>query len=46
MPELKTLIFTKIMTASKKEVPFDIEIEQPIGQLAIDQLALSRIFGI
>lgn len=46
MPELKTLIFTKIMAASKKEVPFDIEIEQPIGQLAIDQLALSRIFGI
>lgn len=46
IPELKTLIFTKIMTATKKEVPFDIEIEQPIGQVPIDQLALSRIFGI
>lgn len=46
VPELKTLIFTKIMTATKMNVPFDIEIDQPIGQISIDQLALSRIFGI
>lgn len=46
IPELKTLIFTKIMTATKIDVPFDIEIDQPIGQISIDQLALSRIFGI
>ncbi|MGP5429240.1 sensor histidine kinase [Enterococcus malodoratus] len=46
IPELKTLIFTKIMTATKKDIPFDIEIEQPIESLPIDQLTLSRIFGI
>lgn len=46
IPELKTLIFTKIMTATKNNVSFTVEIEQPIKQLSIDSLALSRIFGI
>jgi two-component system, LytTR family, sensor histidine kinase AgrC len=34
------------MTATKKEISFDIEIDQTIQQVPIDQLALSRIFGI
>lgn len=46
IPALKTLIFTKIMTATKKKISFDIEIDQTIQQVPIDQLALSRIFGI
>ncbi|MEQ7196107.1 sensor histidine kinase [Enterococcus avium] len=46
IPELKTLIFTKIMRATKLDIPFDIEVEQPVGQMPIDHLALSRIFGI
>lgn len=46
VPELKTLIFTKIMDATKKGIPFNIEIEQPIQELPLDQLSLSRICGI
>ncbi len=46
VPELKTLIFTKLMTATKKGIPFDIEIEQPVQQLPLDQLSLSRVCGI
>ncbi|MDT2600641.1 GHKL domain-containing protein [Enterococcus hulanensis] len=45
-PELKTLIFTKLMAATKEDIPFDIEIDQPIKKLPIDHLALARIFGI
>lgn len=34
------------MRATKLDIPFDIEVEQPVGQMPIDHLALSRIFGI
>ncbi|MGG5370356.1 GHKL domain-containing protein [Enterococcus sp. AZ196] len=46
IPELKTLVFTKLMTATKKNISFDIEIEQPIENIPIDHLSLSRICGI
>lgn len=46
IPELKTLIFTKLMTATKRSITFEIEIENQIADLPIDHLELSRIFGI
>lgn len=46
IPELKTLIFTKLMTATKRNIPFDIEIEDQITDLPMDHLELCRIFGI
>lgn len=46
IPELKTLIFTKLMTATKRNITFEIEIEDQITDLPIDHLELSRIFGI
>lgn len=46
IPELKTLIFTKFMAATKRNIAFEIEIENQITNLSIDHLELSRIFGI
>lgn len=46
VPELKTLIFTKLMVATKKNISFDIEIDQLIEAFPIDYLSLSRICGI
>lgn len=46
IPELKTLIFTKLLTATKKNISFDIEVEQLVEHLPIDPLILTRICGI
>lgn len=46
IPELKTLIFTKLMTATKRNITFEIEIENQIADLPLNYLELSRIFGI
>lgn len=44
--ELKTLIYSKLMTATKKSISFTVEIDEPIKKLPIDSLDISRICGI
>lgn len=44
--ELKTLIYSKLMAATKKQIAFTVEIDDPVDQLPIDALDLSRICGI
>ncbi|MHC5373981.1 sensor histidine kinase [Enterococcus sp. LJL120] len=46
IPGLKTLLFAKIMVANKSGVPLHLEIEKPLSDLPLDELALSRICGI
>ncbi|WP_265455950.1 sensor histidine kinase [Enterococcus sp. HY326] len=46
IPELKSLLFTKMMVANEKGIDFHLEIEETIQTLPLDELSLSRIFGI
>ncbi|GCF93805.1 hypothetical protein NRIC_16960 [Enterococcus florum] len=46
IPELKTLIFTKLVDAKKQNISFTIEIDTKISSLGISGVNLSRIFGI